>query len=320
MRVIAAAEAGGPEVLKISESATPKPGPGEVLIETAAAGVNFIEIYQRSGVYNVPFPFTPGSEGAGTVLEVGEGVTSIKAGDRVATAGGRATYAEQFIAPADQVAVVPEGVELETAGALPLQGCTAHYLANSSAHPEAGDTVLVHAGAGGVGLLLTQLLAAKGVRVFTTASTDEKRQLSLDAGAEESFGYDDFAGQIRDLTDGAGVAVAYDGVGKTTFDQSLESLRVRGTLVLFGGASGQVPPFDLQRLNAAGSAFVTRPTLAHYMLTAEERAWRYRDLFGALEAGKLDVRIGERFALADAAKAHEALAGRGTTGKLILTP
>lgn len=153
-----------------------------------------------------------------------------------------------------------------------------------------------------------------------TASTDEKRQLSLDAGAEESFGYDDFAGQIRDLTDGAGVAVAYDGVGKTTFDQSLQSLRVRGTLVLFGGASGQVPPFDLQRLKAAGSTFITRPTLAHYMLTAEERGWRYRDLFGALEEGKLNVRIGERFALTDAGKAHEALAGRGTTGKLILTP
>ena len=210
-----------------------------MLVETAATGVNFIEIYQRSGVYNVPFPFTPGSEAAGTV---------------------------------------PEGVDLETPGALPLQGCTAHYLAN------------------------------------------EKRQLSLDAGAEESFGYDDFAGRIRDLTHGAGVAIAYDGVGKTTFDQSLDSLSVRGTLVLFGGASGQVPPFDLQRLNTAGSAFITRPTIAHYMLTADERAWRYRDLFDALEEGKLNVRIGERFALADAGKAHEALAGRGTTGKLILTP
>lgn len=320
MRAIAAAEAGGPEVLKISEVDAPRPAAGEVLVETAATGVNFIEIYQRSGVYNVDYPFTPGSEAAGTVLEVGDGVTAIKPGDRVATAGGRATYAEQFLAPADEVAVVPESVDFETAGALPLQGCTAHYLANSSAHPESGDAALVHAGAGGVGLLLTQLLAVKGVRVFTTASTDEKRQLSRDAGAEESFGYEGFAERIRDLTKGEGVAVAYDGVGKDTFDDSLASLRVRGTLVLFGGASGQVPPFDLQRLNAAGSAFVTRPTLAHYMLTAEERAWRYRDLFGALEEGKLDVRIGERFALADAAKAHEALAGRGTTGKLILTP
>lgn len=320
MQAIVAKEAGGPEVLRLEEVEDPRPAPGELLVETAATGVNFIEIYQRSGVYQVDFPFTPGSEASGTVLAVGEGVTAFSPGDRVATAGASATYAERFLVSAEEAAAVPEGVDLETAGALPLQGCTAHYLATSAANPQPGDTVLVHAGAGGVGLLLTQLLAARGVRVLTTASTDEKRRLSLEAGASESFDYDGFADRVRELSGGDGVAVVYDGVGKDTFDESLRSLRVRGELVLFGGASGQVPPFDLQRLNAAGSLSVTRPSLVHFMRTAEEREWRYRELFGALQDGSLRARIGERFALADAADAHRALAGRGTTGKLILVP
>ena len=321
MRAIVVNEIGGPEVLELREVEHPRPAPGELLVETAAIGVNFIEIYRRSGVYKMSTPFIPGAEAAGTVLEVGEGVTGFAPGDRVATAGATAgTYAERFVVPAAQAAHVPGGVDLETAAALPLQGCTAHYLATSAAHPQPGDTVLVHAGAGGVGLLLTQLLAARGVRVLTTASSEAKRQLSLDAGAEQSFGYAGFGGLARELTDGEGVAVVYDGVGRDTFDESLGALRVRGEMVLFGGASGQVPPFDLQRLNAGGSLSITRPSLGHFMRTPEEREWRYRELFDALSSGALTTRIGERFALADAADSHRALAGRGTTGKLILVP
>lgn len=320
MRAIVANEAGGPEVLVMRKVEDPRPSPGELLVQTAAIGVNFIEIYQRSGVYQVDFPFTPGGEASGTVLEVGEGVEGFAVGDRVATASARATYAERFTVQAEQVAKVPEGVDLELAGALPLQGCTAHYLATSAAKPQAGDTVLVHAGAGGVGLLLTQLLVLRGMRVITTASTDAKRRLSLEAGADESIAYDGFADRVRELTGGEGVSVVYDGVGKDTFDDSLRALRVRGEVVLFGGASGQVPPFDLQRLNAAGSLSITRPSLGHFMRTTEERAWRYGEVFGAVLDGSLRARIGERFALSDAAEAQRALAGRGTTGKLILVP
>lgn len=320
MQSIVVERAGGPETLVVSETPAPRPGAREVLVATAATGVNFIETYQRSGVYPMQFPFTPGGEASGVVLEVGESVTGFARGDRVATAAAHATYAEQFIAPAEQLARVPEGVDLEVAAALPLQGCTAHYLAHSAANPQPGESVLVHAGAGGVGLLLTQLLAARGVRVFTTASSDSKRQLSLDAGAEVSFGYEDFADRARALTGGEGVAVVYDGVGKTTFDESLRALRVRGELVLFGGASGQVPPFDLQRLNAGGSLSITRPSLGHFMRTDEERGWRYRDLFDAVAAGTLKLRIGARFSLAEAADAHRALEGRETTGKVILVP
>lgn len=320
MRAIVVTETGGPEVLRLAEVEDPRPASGQLLVETAAIGVNFIEIYQRSGVYQLPLPFTPGAEASGIVIEVGEGVTGFAPGDRIATAGAIGTYAERFVVPAEQAAHVPEGVDLEVAAALPLQGCTAHYLATSAAHPQAGDTVLVHAGAGGVGLLLTQLLVARGVRVLTTASTEAKQQLSLKAWAAHSFGYENFAETVRDLTNGEGVAVAYDGVGLDTFDDSLRSLRIRGEMVLFGGASGQVPPFDLQRLNAGGSLSVTRPSLGHFMLTAEEREWRYRELFAALSDGSLSLSVGERFALAAAADAHRALAGRGTTGKLILLP
>ncbi|CAG7606398.1 quinone oxidoreductase family protein [Leucobacter soli] len=320
MRAIMAEQAGEPEVLVVREAPDPQPGPGELLVDAAAIGVNFIEIYQRSGVYPVDYPFTPGAEASGTVAAVGAGVDGFAVGDRIATAGATGTYAERFVVAAEQAAHVPSGVDLELAGALPLQGCTAHYLATSAATPQAGDTVLVHAGAGGVGLLLTQLLVARGVRVLTTASSDAKRRLSLDAGAAESFDYEGFADRARELTGGEGVAVVYDGVGRDTFDASLDALRVRGELVLFGGASGQVPPFDLQRLNAGGSLSITRPSLGHFMRTPEERAWRYGELFGALADDSLQVQVGARFALADAADAHRALAGRGTTGKLILIP
>lgn len=319
MRAIIANEAGGPEVLTIQETASPTPGPGELLVATAAVGVNFIETYQRSGLYRVPFPFTPGAEASGTVLAVGEGVTGVEVGTLVTTAEGRASYAEHFVAPAAAAVAVPGRITPEVAAALPLQGLTAHYLATSAARPEAGDTVLVHAGAGGVGLLLTQLLTARGVRVLTTVSTPEKRELSLAAGAAEALDYAGFAERARELTDGAGVDVVYDGVGKDTFDDSLRALRVRGALVLFGGASGPVPPFDLQRLNAGGSLSVTRPSLGHFLRTPEERAWRYGELFAAIDEGALDLRIGARFPLAEAADAHRALEGRGTTGKVILT-
>lgn len=320
MRAIAVEQASGPEGLALTERPTPEPGPGEVRVATAATGLNFIETYQRSGVYPVAYPFVPGGEAAGTVTALGAGVTGLRLGDRVTTAEARGTYAEEFLVAAEAAAVIPEGIGWETAAALPLQGLTAHYLANSSASPAAGEAVIVHAGAGGVGLLLTQLLAARGVRVFTTASTQEKRDLSHAAGAEAALPYAGFAEAVRARTDGEGARVVYDGVGRDTFDASLAALGVRGTLVLFGGASGQVPPFDLQRLNGGGSLSITRPSLGFFLRTPEERAWRYGELFDAVLAGQLDVRVGARFPLAEAGSAHAALEGRATTGKVLLVP
>lgn len=319
MRAITVEAAGGPEVLHQHDVTEPRPESGEVLVQTAAIGVNFIETYQRAGVYKVRYPFTPGAEASGTVLEVGHGVTGFSPGDRVTTAGGYATYAEQFVAPASALAHVPDAIDLERAAALPLQGLTAHYLSTSASRVEAGDTVLVHAGAGGVGLLLTQLLTRRGVRVITTAGSEAKRDLSRAAGAIESLDYDGFADRVRGLTHGQGVAVVYDGVGKSTFDGSLDSLRVRGQMVLFGGASGQVPAFDLQRLNHGGSLWITRPTLGDFVRTEEETAWRYGELFAAVTSEKLQLRIGARFALEHAEAAHRALEGRTTTGKVLLT-
>lgn len=334
IRAIVAEQPGGPEVLEFKEVPDPEPGPGEILVQTTAVGINFIETYQRSGLYTVPFPFTPGAEGSGRILALGEGVddasvgaggggnggAGLSVGDLIATAEAKATYADRFVVAAEKAVRVPEGIATDTAAAIPLQGLTAHYLATSAASPRPGETVLVHAGAGGVGLLLTQLLTARGVRVITTVSSDAKRELSLQAGAVEALDYEGFAERVRELTGGEGVAVAYDGVGATTFDGSLESLRVRGELVLFGGASGPVPPFDLQRLNAGGSLSVTRPSLGYFLRDREERAWRYGELFAAIAAGELDIRIGARFPLAEAAEAHRALEGRRTTGKVILEP
>ena len=317
---IVVSEPGGPDVLTLAAVDRPEPGPGQLLVKVAAAGVNFIETYQRSGAYAVGLPFTPGAEAAGTVEGLGEGVADFAPGDRVAFAEGRGTYGEFALVDADRALPVPEGVDLETAAALPLQGMTAHYLINSTFPVQSGHTVLVHAGAGGVGLLLIQLLKAKGARVITTVSTLEKEELARGAGADEVLRYEGFADAVRTLTGGTGVDAVFDGVGRETFEGSLRSLRIRGTLVLYGAASGPVPPFDLQRLNGGGSLFVTRPTLAHYLLSPEERRWRSEELFGAVVAGQLAVRIGARYALADAARAHEDLEARRTTGKVLLIP
>ncbi|PNH86753.1 quinone oxidoreductase [Arthrobacter sp. AFG20] len=317
---IVARQAGGPEVLDITEIDRPVPGPGQLLVKVAATGVNFIETYQRNGTYKVAYPFTPGSEAAGVVEEVGEGVEDVSVGSRVATAEGTACYAGYIVLDAAKALPVPDGVDDHTAAALPLQGMTAHYLINSSFRVEPGHNVLLHAGAGGVGLLLIQLLKARGARVITTVSTDEKESLARGAGADEVLRYDGFADAVRDLTHGAGVNVVYDGVGKDTFDGSLASLRTRGSLVLFGAASGPVPPVDPQRLNAGGSLTLTRPSLAHFLGNPQERLWRSTEIFGAAADGSLNVRIGATYPLAEARRAHEDLEGRRTTGKVLLVP
>lgn len=318
-KAIIVEQAGGPDELEWRERETdPSPGPRELLVQTAAVGVNFIETYQRGGVYPVEYPFIPGSEASGTVLAVGDQVEGFAPGDRITTCNGVATYAETFVVPADRAVHIPEGVSFEVAAAVPLQGLTAHYLCNGSSNPQPGDTVLVHAGAGGVGLILTQLLTNRGVNVITTASTEAKREASRGAGASHALPYENFSEAVRELTDGKGVSVVYDGVGKDTFDGSVDATAVRGTVVLFGGASGQVPPFDLQRLNAAGSLFVTRPTLDHFMLTPEEREWRYGVLLTGLADGSLTFKVGATFDLADAADAHSALESRATSGKVVL--
>jgi NADPH:quinone reductase len=317
---IVARQAGGPEVLDYAEVETPVPGPGQLLFKVAAAGVNFIDTYKRSGTYKVPYPFTPGAEAAGTVEAVGEGVTGFTVGDRIATAEGINCYADHALVDQDAALPVPKGLDVYTAAALPLQGVTAHYLMNSTFKVESGHRVLLHAGAGGVGLLLIQLLKARGAEVLTTVSTDEKEQLAFDAGADHVLRYDGFAERVRDITGGTGVDVVYDGVGKDTFDGSLAALRVRGMLVLFGAASGPVPAFDPQRLNAGGSLFLTRPTMGHYLRDAKERRWRSDEVFAAAADGSLKVRIGARYPLRQAAQAHRDLEGRKTTGKVILVP
>ncbi|MCA0305855.1 MAG: quinone oxidoreductase [Actinobacteria bacterium] len=324
MRAIQAQRAGGPDVLELVDLPDPTPGPGEVLVKAAAAGINFIDTYRRGGVYPMPFPHTPGDEGAGVVVAIGDDVTDLAEGDRVAWADSPGSYAELVRVRADRALRVPDGVDLDVAAALPLQGLTAHYLVTSTYPVQQGDTILVHAGAGGVGLLLTQLATARGARVITTVSTSEKEALSRAAGAVEVIRYDllqdltaELPGLVKELA-GGGVPVVYDGVGRSTFDASLACLRRRGMMVLFGASSGPVPPFDIQRLNSGGSLFLTRPTLGHYIATTEELRGRADELFAAVLDGSLDVRIGARFALADAADAHRALEGRATTGKVIL--
>ncbi|WP_326954681.1 quinone oxidoreductase family protein [Amycolatopsis sp. NBC_01286] len=313
---------GGPEVLEPAEVDVAAPKAGELLVDVAAAGVNYIDTYQRQGVYKMELPFVPGLEGAGTVAEVGPDVAGFAVGDRVAWQGSLGSYAARKVLPASIAVKVPEGVSLETAAATMLQGVTAHYLVASTFEVKPGHDVLVHAAAGGVGLLLVQLAKARGARVFGTVSTDEKAELARGAGADEVIRYDreDFAKRVRELTDGEGVDVVYDGVGKDTFDASLASLKVRGLLALFGAASGPVPAFDPQRLNAGGSLYLTRPTSVHYARTREELDWRAKELFDAVLAGDLDIRIGGTYPLADARRAHEDLQGRRTTGKLLLIP
>ncbi|MGY4543512.1 NADPH2:quinone reductase [Arthrobacter sp. UYNi723] len=320
MQAIVARQSGGPEVLEIAEVDRPTPGPGQLLIKVAAAGVNFIDTYQRGGMYQVPFPFTPGSEAAGTVEELGEGVENFAVGSRVATAEGTKCYAGYAVLDAAKALPVPDGVDDLTAAALPLQGMTAHYLINSSFKVEPGHTVLTHAGAGGVGLLLIQLLKERGARVITTVSSEAKGELARDAGADHVLRYEGFPHHVRELTNGKGVDVVYDGVGRNTFDGSLSCLRTRGMLVLFGAASGAVPPVDPQRLNAGGSLTLTRPSLAHFLLNEQERRWRSAEIFAAADNGHLKVRIGATYPLAEARRAHEDLEGRRTTGKVLLVP
>ncbi|MCI2238441.1 quinone oxidoreductase [Paenibacillus sp. TRM 82003] len=320
MRAVQITATGGPEVLTLVEVPEPEPGPGQVLVAVEAAGVNFIDTYRRSGVYPLHLPAVLGSEGAGRVVRAGEGVEGFAPGDLVAWKEGPGSYAERVLVAAGELVPVPEGVDARTAAAVLLQGLTAHYLATDTFRVTEGTWALVHAAAGGVGLLLTQVVRLRGGRVLATTSTEEKADLARAAGAEEVVRYADAARRARELTGGRGVDVVYDGVGAATFDDSLAALRPRGLLALYGGSSGQVPPLDVQRLNAAGSLFLTRPTLASYTRDRAELLGRTGELFGWVADGRLDVRIGATHPLADVRRAHEDLEGRRTTGKLLLLP
>jgi NADPH2:quinone reductase len=311
---------GGPEVLELREQPAPEPAAGQLLVDVEAAGVNYRDIYEREGRYGGRPPFGAGVEGAGTVSAVGDGVTELSVGDRVAWTSAQGSYAEQVVVDALRAVPVPDGVSSELAAALLLQGMTAHYLATGAYSVQPGDDVLVHAASGGVGLLLIQVLKLRGARVIGTTSSDEKAQRARDAGADDVIGYEGFADRVRELTGGKGLDVVYDGVGQATFDGSLASLRPRGTMVLFGSASGPVPPFDPMRLENEGSLFLTRPSIRHYTAEREELLERARAVFAWIADGTLQVHIGGRYALADARKAHEDLAGRRTSGKLLLLP
>lgn len=318
MRAITLTQHGGPEVLTVSEVEDPVPGPGEVLVRTRRTGVNFIETYQREGVYDVELPFTPGTEGSGEVIALGEGVDSLQVGQRITTSQGRATYAETFVVDADRVVVVPESVSDDAAGALPLQGFTAHYLTRSTFSVGPETTAVITAAAGGVGGVAIQLMKRQGATVIGLTSSQEKADTARSLGADHVLPYEGFADAVEEITGGRGADVVYDSVGKTTFDESLAAVHLRGMVVLFGGSSGQVPPFDLQRLNAMGSLYVTRPSLNAYMHTEEERQWRAREMFEAIEDG-LKIRVGGTYSLDDAAQAHRDLESRRTQGKLLLS-
>jgi len=314
---------GGIDVLAVEDRPVPDPAPGEVLVEVSAAGVNFIDVYQREGVYPNETPFVAGNEGAGTVVTTGDGVEGFRPGDRVAWPQSLGSAARFAALRASALVAVPDGVDLETAAAVMLQGLTAHYLTTSTWAVQPGDVALVHAAAGGVGQLLVQMVRARGGSVVATAGGPEKCATARAVGAEHVIDYravDDLAGEVRRLTDGRGVDVAYDGVGKDTFDASLASLRPRGMLVLFGASSGQVPPFDIQRLNRGGSLFLTRPTMGDYLATRDELEWRTSEILGAVADGSLTVDIGGRYPIAEAKAAYDALAGRRTRGKLLLIP
>jgi NADPH:quinone reductase len=325
MHAIEVSRTGGPEVLRYAATPQPTPGPGGLLIKAEAIGVNFIDTYFRSGQYPRELPFVIGTEVCGTVEALGEGAgESFSVGDRVASAAASGAYAEFATAPAFLTAKVPDGVTSDVAASVLLKGLTAHYLLKSVYPVQSGDAVLVHAGAGGVGLILTQWAHLLGARVITTVSTPEKARMSKEAGADEVLSYPDdpaqFGQQIRALTNGVGVAAVYDGVGATTFDASLASLSVRGTLALFGASSGPVAPVDPQRLNAAGSVFLTRPSLAHFMRTAQEFSWRAEELFDAVAGGAIKIEVSGRYPLSEAARAHEDLQGRKTVGSIVLLP
>lgn len=322
MKAIQIHSTGGPEALQLVDLPIPQPGPGQVLIRIEATGVNFIEVYFRKGVYKTSFPMIPGSEAAGTVEECGPGVNGFKVGDAVASTSVIGSYAEYALVPAAQLVKVPEGMSLENAAAVLLQGMTAHYLAFSTYPLKKEETALVHAGAGGVGLLLTQIAARLGARVITTVSTQEKAELSREAGASDVILYteQDFEAEVKRLTGGKGVDVVYDGVGKTTFDKSLNCLHPRGMMALFGASSGPVPPFDPSLLNSKGSLYLTRPTLWHYIATRAELEWRAGEILGWVAEGELKVRSEHTYPLADAAQAQIDLEARKTTGKILLVP
>jgi NADPH2:quinone reductase len=314
---------GDSSVLEVQDVEVAPPGPGEVQVEVAAVGVNFIDVYQRQGVYPLPTPFVSCSEGAGTVTAVGEGVTAVGVGDRVAWGQGLGSAATVVNREVGSLVPVPEGLDLDVAAAAMLQGMTAHYLVNSTYPVTEGTVALVHAAAGGVGQLLVQMVTAKGGTVIATAGSPEKLEIARSLGAATAIDYreaQDLAEEVRRANGGQGVDVVYDGVGKSTFDASLASLRPRGLMVLFGGASGQVPPLDLQRLNSGGSLYVTRPTLGHYVATRAELVERGTSVLGDLAAGRLSLQIGGRYPLENAAAAYDDLEARRTTGKLLLVP
>jgi len=322
MRAIQVSQTGGPEVLTLVDVPVPTPKPNEAVVEIKASGVNFIDVYFREGRYPAPVPFINGQEAAGIVKEVGAEVSGVKVGDRVAYTSSLGSYAEYAAVAATRLVKIPDGLSFEQAAAAMLQGMTAHYLLNSTYKLQRGETALIHAAAGGVGRLLVQMAKKIGARVIATAGTEEKAQLARDAGANECIIYTqaDFEAETKRLTDGQGVHVVYDGVGKATFDKDLEVLRPRGYLVLFGGSSGAVPPFDLIKLSQKGSLFITRPTLAHYTATREELEWRANDVLGSIARGELKLRIHKAYTLEEAEQAHRDLEGRKTSGKLLLVP
>ena len=315
MKAIRIHQTGGPEQLRLDEIPVPQPGPGQALVKLTASGVNFIDIYHRTGLYKLDLPATLGVEGAGTVEAVGPDTTGVKIGERVAFAMPRGSYAEYIAVPAWQLVPVPANVSLDVAAAAMLQGMTAHYLLRSTFPVKQGQAILIHAAAGGVGLLVCQIAKQLGAFVIGTASTEEKRQLAREAGADAAIGYENFVDEVKRLTEGRGVDVAYDSVGKDTFLRSLDCLHPRGMIVLFGQSSGKVDPIDLGILNTKGSLYVSRPSLGHYTQTREELLWRAADILN----GTINYRIDRRYPLADAAQAHRDLESRKTTGKLILT-
>ena len=322
MKLIQVTKLGGPEELKLADAPTPVPAAGQALVRIAATGVNFIDVYFRTGLYKADLPFTPGSEAAGTVESVGEGVDTLKPGDRVAYAMVRGSYAEYALIPADKLVKLPDHVDFTTAAAAMLQGMTAHYLTHSTFALKQGDVALIHAAAGGTGRLIVQMAKMLGATVIGTAGSDEKAAIAKHAGADEVIVYtsQDFVAEVKRITGGRGVDVVYDSVGISTFLKGLDTLRPRGMMVLFGQSSGAVAPFDPGILNPKGSLYLTRPSLAHYAATRSELEWRAGDVLNWIAAGKLKLRIDRTYPLAQAADAHRDLEGRKTAGKLILLP
>jgi NADPH:quinone reductase len=322
MKCIQVKEVGGPDAMQLVDAPVPQPGPKEVLVRVAASGVNFIDVYFRVGLYKAPLPFTPGQEAAGTVEAVGSEVTGLQPGDRVAYAMHRGSYAEYAVVPAWILVKVPDALDLPQAAAAMLQGMTAHYLTHSTWPLKSGDTCLVHAAAGGAGRLIVQMAKLRGARVIGTVSNDAKEKVARAAGCDEVIQYthQDFEADVKRLTGGRGVDVVYDSVGATTFEKSLNSLRPRGLMALFGQSSGPVPPFDPTILNGKGSLFLTRPSLAHHCAERSELEWRAGDVLGWIAAGQLKLHIDATYPLADAPQAHRDLEGRKTTGKLLLIP